>query len=226
VNWLVILAIIALAYVAYRRRERERGRALTALGAEIGLAFQRKRVVGPQQARLPLFKFSPKAVAKNILSGTAPAGEVLIFDYFCPTYGDSPTEPIEQTVAAFRFPGAQLPLFKLQDRTFLDKVPNWVRRLFGGRYREVTLDSSPDFSNRFLVLAKDVDAVRALFTPQMACVFVPIAGADWQVEASGEWLLAYRRLVLLEPKLELYREFIAQASTIASALAATKWERS
>jgi hypothetical protein len=45
-----------------------------------------------------------------------------------------------------------------------------------------------------------------------------IAETDWFVEASGEWLLAYRQLVLVEPKLELYREFLARASTIASAI--------
>jgi hypothetical protein len=52
----------------------------------------------------------------------------------------------------------------------------------------------------------------------VACV----AGPDWLVEVSGEWLLAYRRLVLLDPKLELYREFLAQASAIASAIAPKK----
>jgi len=222
VNFLVILTIIALAYVAYRRKERERGRALTTLGVEMGLVFQRKRVVGPQPARLPLFRFHPKAYAKNILSGTLTTGEVLIFDYFCPTFGDpaTPTEPIEQTVAAFRFSNAELPLFHLQTRTFMDNVPNWVRKLLGERYINVTLDSNPEFSRRFVLQArtKDVNAVRSLFTPEGARILETITETDWLVEASGEWLLAYRQLVLLEASLELYREFISRASTIAFAI--------
>lgn len=220
VNFLVILTIIAVAYVAYRRKEHERGRALTTLGVEMGLVFQRKGVVGPQAARLPLFKFHPRAHAKNILSGTLTTGEILIFDYFCPTFGDPPTEPIEQTVAAFRFSNAGLPLFHLETRTFLDKAPNWVRKLLGGRYEDVTFNSNPEFSRRFLLRAraKDVNAVRSLFTPEGIQFLVGIAETDWFVEASGEWLLAYRQLVLLEPKLELYREFVSLASTIASAI--------
>ena len=222
VNYLVIVTVIVVAYVVYRRSQGKRGRALTALGVEMGLVFQRKGVVGPQAARLPLFKFHRKAYAKNILSGTVTTGEVLIFDYFCPRFGDPdiPTEPIEQTVAAFRFTNAELPLFHLQTRTCMDNVPNWVRRLLGARYIEVTLDSNPEFSRRFVLQArtKDVDAVRSLFTPEGVRVLASIAETDWFVEASGEWLLTYRQQVLLEPKLELYREFISRASTIASAI--------
>jgi len=222
VNYLVIITIVVIAYVVYRRSEDKRGRALTALGVEMGLVFQRKGVVGPQAARLPLFKFHRKAYAKNILSGTVTTGEVLIFDYFCPTFGDPdiPTQPIEQTVAAFRFTNAELPLFHLQTRTFMDNVPNWFRKLLGARYIDVTLDSNPEFSRRFVLQArtKDVNAVRSLFTPEGARILETITESDWLVEASGEWLLAYRQLVLLEPKLELYREFVSRASTIASAI--------
>lgn len=177
-------------------------------------------MVGPQAARLPLFKFHRKAYAKNTLSGTLTAGEVLIFDYFCPTFTqDPPSEPIEHTVAAFRFPNAKLPLFHLRTRTFLDKVPNWIRKLLGERYEDVTLDSNPEFSRRFLLLAKDVNAVRSLFTPEGACFLETVSETDWLVEASAEWLLTYRQLVLLEPKRELYRDFITKASAIASAIA-------
>jgi hypothetical protein len=189
----------------------------------MGLQFQRRGVVGPQAARLPLFKFNRKAFAKNILSGTLTGRDVLIFDYFCPTFGTEPThsEPIQQTVAAFRFPSTELPLFHLEPQTPLDKVPNWVRRLLGSRYVAVTLDSAPEFSRRFLLRArpKDENAVRGLFTPEGIQFLEGIAETDWFVEASGEWLLAYRQLVLVEPKLELYREFLARASTIASAIA-------
>ena len=224
VNYLVILTIIAVACVAYRRKEHKRGRALTTLGVEMGLLFRRKGVVGPQAARLPLFKFHPKAHAKNILSGTLTTGEVLIFDYFCPTFGDPPTAPIEQTMAAFRFSNAELPLFRLQTRTFMDNVPNWVRRLLGERLINVTSDANPEFSRRFVLQArmKDVNAVRSLFTPEGLRVLASIAETDWFVEASGEWLLAFRELVLLEPKLEIYREFLSRASTIASAIAYRK----
>ena len=226
VNVLVILALIALAFIAYHRDERRRARPLTSIGAELGLRFQRRGMVGPQVARLPFFKFSPKAYAKNILSGTLTAGEVLIFDYLCPAFTqDSPTEPDQQTVAAFHFPNAELPLFHLQTRTLVDKVPNWVRKIrkhLGERLEDVTLDSPPDFSRRFLLQAKDVNAVRSLFTPEGARLLEIITETDWLVEGSGEWLLAYRQLVLLEPKLELYREFISRASTIAFAIAHRK----
>ena len=226
VNYLLIITIIIVAYVVYRRSEEKRGRALTALGVEMGLVFQRKGVVGPQAARLPLFKFHRKAYAKNILSGTVTTGEVLIFDYFCPTFGDPdiPTQPIEQTVAAFRFTNAELPLFHLQTRTFMDNVPNWVPRLLGSRCINVTLDANAEFSRRFVLQArtKDVNAVESLFTPEGVRVLVSIAETDWFVEASGDWLMAYRRLVLLEPKLEHYREFVSRASTIASAIVRRK----
>lgn len=221
VNALVILAFFALAFVVYRRDERRRARALAAIGTEMGLRFQRRGIVGPQAAKLPLFKFHPKAHAKNILSGTLNSSDVLIFDYFCPTFGQDPprSEPIQQTVAAFRFANVVLPLFLLQTRTFLDKVPECIRRLLGERYREVTLDSSPDFSRRFLLRAKDVSAVRNLFTPEAARLLDIIPETDWLAEASGEWLLAYRQSVLLEPRLELYREFISRVSRIASLVA-------
>lgn len=222
VNYLVILAFIGLAFIAYRRHQRRRARALTAIGAELGLRLQPRGVVGPQRARLPLFKFHRKAHAENILSGTVNGGEVLIFDYFCPTFAEEPSEPILQTVAAFRFPNAELPLFHLQTRTFLDKVPEWVRRLLGARYKDVILHSNPEFSRRFLLQAKDVNAVRSLFTPEGASFLETLAETDWFVEASGEWLLVYRRLVLLEPKPELYREFVTKASGIASAIAQPK----
>jgi len=219
---LAIVVFVVLAFFVYRRQERSHERLLTTIGAELGLQFQRRGVVGPQAARLPLFKFNRKAFAKNILSGTMTGREVLIFDYFCPTFGADPTpsEPIEQTVAAFRFPGTELPLFHLEPRTPLDKVPNWVRRLLGSRYLAVTLDSTPGFTERFLlrVRPKDENAVRSLFTPEGIQFLEGITETDWFVEASGEWLLAYRRLVLLEPRLELYREFVSRASAIASAI--------
>src|SRR5215472_7468945 len=158
---LVILVFLALAFFVYRRNERSHERTLTAIAAEMGLQFQRRGVVGPQAARLPLFKFHRKAFAKNILSGILTRREVLIFDYFCPTFGQdpAPSKPIEQTVAAFRFPGTKLPLFHLEPRTPLDNVPNWVRKLLGGRYQAVTLDLNSEFSRRFLLQARDVNAV-------------------------------------------------------------------
>ena len=106
----------------------------------------------------------------------------------------------------------------------MDNVPNWVPRLLGSRYINVTLDANPEFSRRFVLQArtKDVNAVQSLFTPEGLWVLASIAETDWFVEASGEWLLAFRQMVLLEPKLELYREFITKASTIASAIAQRK----
>ena len=103
----------------------------------------------------------------------------------------------------------------------MDNVPNWVPRLLGSRYVNVTLDANPEFSRRFVLQArtKDVNAVQSLFTPEGVRVLAGIAETDWFVEGSGEWLLAFRELVLLEPKLELYREFLSRASTIASAIA-------
>ena len=218
---LVILVFLALAYFVYRRNERSHERTLTAIAAEMGLQFQRRGVVGPQAARLPLFKFHRKAFAKNILSGILTGREVLIFDYFCPTFGQdpAPSEPIEQTVAAFRSPGTKLPLFHLEPRTPLDNVPNWVRKLLGGRYQAVTLDLNPEFSRRFLLQAKDVNAVRTLFTSEGTRFLASLPETDWFVEASGEWLMVYRGCILLEAKLELYREFGSKASAIASAIA-------
>ena len=224
VNALVILTVIVLAFVAYRRQERRRARALTAIAAGMGFQFQYKGVVGPQKARLPLFQADRKAFAKNILFGTAPEGEVLIFHYFCPSYQVQPTpgQPVEQSVAAFRFPGAELPALQIRGRTFLDKVPGWVQRLLGERYQEVTLDTNPDFRRRWVLLAKDVNAARTLLAPQAARLSAAMPVDDWHVEASGEWLLAYRPMVLLEPRAELYREFFAQASNIASAISRRK----
>ena len=222
VNALVILAFIALSFIVYRRDERRRARLLTAIGAEMGLRFQRRGVVGPQAAKLPLFKSHPKAYAKNILSGVLPAGEALIFDYFCPTWAPGPqqppNQPDQQTVAAFRFPNAELPLFRLQTREVLDRLPNWVRKLLGERYEDVTLDSNPEFSKRFLLQAKDVNVVRGLFTPEAACFLETLVETDWLVEASGKWMLVYRQLILLEAKGELYCDFINKASAIASAI--------
>lgn len=76
------------------------------------------------------------------------------------------------------------------------------------------LETSPEFSNRFLLTGKDAGGIRRLFsTTQVNFLLNANLRDKWRVEGAGPWLVFYQPQKRLLPK--AWAGFLEQASQLA-----------
>lgn len=180
----------------------------------IGKAQSSKEIHHSELRQLGLFQGVQHTTGKNGMSGQLGRGHALVFEYSYYTPG--PTEhstSATQTVAAFRFPGKELPAFEVSPEGIFQKMAS------GLGAQDVNFDGHPEFSKRFRLRCKDENAVRGFFGPGVLRAFEALdRGFDQIVEGAGDCVVVYRpgkRVGVGEIK-----AFIQDASAIASRLGA------
>jgi hypothetical protein len=101
----------------------------------------------------------------------------------------------------------KLPLFEMHAEGFLEM-------LFGTG--NIDFPSHPGFSTRWFVRGPDEQAVRALFQPRVLDAFSARPEA-WVVQGYGEWLVAYRPRVTMQPRADALRKFLDEGYSIFTA---------
>ena len=179
---------------ALRRRKRRR-LALAAAAQRLGLEFQAdaRSLAQAESRALHIFSQGRGRLYRNILNGKPEGTEGLVLcDYHYTTGDGKDARTLRQTVALLRCPNGALPRFELRPRDASQEVDP----RFG--YQDIGLESSPAFSQSYLLRGPDEAAVRSFFGADLRRHFAGHAG--WCVDGRGAWLAAYRHDRLVEPE--------------------------
>lgn len=224
VFWLVwggFLGFFILLIWAAARAKRKRREALEQFALESGFAFSAEadaaiaEELAPIQASVGMAAMGAARYA-NILRGSREGREVVIADR---SVGQGKSQSTT-TVIATKFETPLAP-FSLCTENFLMHV---VEK-FG--YKDIDLESAPEFSQRFFLHSDKPDEVRALFTSDVTAAFEQLPqDAFLCVQAGGNWLTVYRGARLTQP--DQLRGLVDMAGKIADALhrgqqAGVKW---
>lgn len=204
----VAAAIVVLALLWQRRRERERAEAMRHFARTRGFDYREK----PEKPALTthLFKRGSGRRARNRLSRTDAGGEVALFDWRFAEHHGNHSHVENQTVALFRRPGAAVPEFELRPENVLHKVAG----IFG--FKDIDFDNRPEFSSRFVLRGPDERAIRDHFGPALLAFLEKNPG--WCVETQGDAIVVYREGK--RPSMDDLPAFVDDATRIADALTA------
>ena len=205
----VLVGIIGLLKLRFERRRRE---TLALAAGQHGLSFDAAgEPLAPEEVKgFHLFSDGRARQTRNVMRGSSSGMEIVLFDYKYVTGSGKNQSVHQQTVAAFRLPGATLPGFDLRHENVLYKVA----ALFG--YRDINFTEHPEFSRRYLLRGTDQDAVRALFSPALVQFFENPIHVDrrWAVEGAGNLLLVYRPEKRISG--EALPQFLQDSTTVAA----------
>ena len=207
-TWLIPLAIVVivvLLVVMTRRRERERTEALQRVAETTGLAFQAKADLDAvrSQGDVHLFERGHSKRVMNLMTGRVDDQHVAVFDYRY-TVGSGKHQHTEtQTVVLLPAAKPSLPDLQMAPENPLIRIAE----VFG--YQDIDIDSSPEFSRRYIVKGTDEAAIRAALYPRATSYFGEHEG--WTIEARAGTIAIYR--ARRRAKAEDMRAFIADALT-------------
>ncbi len=206
----LVAAVLVLAIS--RRRERRRTEALSQAASQHGLSFEGESasLATAESGAIHLFNIGHHRQSRNVMRGTSGGMDLVLFDYRYVTGSGKSQSTHEQTVAAFRVPGANLPGFELRHETMVEKIAS----VFG--YQDIDFPDHAEFSRRYLLRGKDENAVRAAFSPALIDFFEQLAAGEkwWGVEGAGDSLVVFQPAKRAKP--EELTQFIQETTIVAS----------
>ena len=218
---LVLVACLVIGpgyYLATRGwPDGKRAERLTSLAPQMGMKALGKNLAIKDANLLAAPLFNEGKEGSRILS-VAMAGEesgmsALVGDYqyeYEDNEGDSHTN--SQTFAAYASARHKVPVLELQEKN----VGNFLSITGNTKERVVAFDEQPEFTKRFYLLSDDREGTRRVFTPDVRALLLGMdAKRDWQVQASGPWLIFFRDDTYV--KVEDYQRFVADTALVASA---------
>lgn len=221
IPWPVVALLLGsgavLLIVLYFDREREKRRledlvswaATRGFTIEAGSRAARETGLPPELLALPVFGRGRGQKVRNLIRGRGVEGTELIFDYRYTTQSGKHSATLEQTIAAFEFPGAELPGFELRPEGLFARIG----QAFGNP--DVDFDSSPEFSRHYQLRGRDPAAVRRLFERQALAHLAPTT--HWSVEGSGAWMIVFQDSRRQKP--DDLTPFLEQARAVARSIA-------
>jgi len=205
---LLFVVVFLVAFV--RRRERERTESLRRLAETTGLAFQPTPDVSVVRALgdVQLFDRGHSKRVRNLMTGPLDGQQVAVFDYRYTTGSGKNQHTHSQTVVLLPRAKMSLPDLQLAPENALLRIAE----VFG--YQDIDLESSPEFSKRYVVRGADEAAIRAALYPGAASHFAQHEG--WTVELKSGSVAIYRANRRAKP--EDMRMFIEDALAAARSL--------
>lgn len=208
-------AVLLVVLYFDRQRERRRTEDLVSWAAARGFTIEpgsraaREAGLPPELTALPVFARGRSQKTRNLIRGRGSEGAELIVDFRFTTQSGKHSATLEQTVAAFEFPGASLPAFELRPEGLFARIG----QAFGNP--DVDFDSSPEFSRHYQLRGPDPAAVRRLFERQAIARLAPTRG--WSVEGAGNWMLVFQDSRRQKP--DDLTPFLEQARSVARSIA-------
>jgi hypothetical protein len=207
---ITFVLLIVLFVVVTRRNERERTEALRRVAEMAGLAFEPKADIAAVRSLgdVQLFARGHSKQVTNLMTGRLGDQQVAVFDYRYTTGSGKSSRTDTQTVVLL--PSAQnfLPDLQMVPENPLSRL--WES--FG--YQDIDIESSPEFSRRYIVRGADEAAIRAALYPGATSYFAEHEG--WTVEVQSGTVGIYRGDN--RPKPDDMRTFIDEACAAARSL--------
>jgi hypothetical protein len=213
IAWLLGISLVLFAaFLVFftSRRERERTEALRRVAETAGLSFEPTADLDAVRALgdVQLFDRGHSRRVMNLMTGRFAGRQLTVFDYRYTTGGGKNQHTTTQTVVMLPSAKPSLPDLQMAPENPLYKVAE----MFG--YQDIDIDSSPEFSRRYVVKGADEAAIRAALYPSATSYFAEHEG--WTVEARSGTIAIYR--ASSRPKPDDFRMFMEEACTAARAL--------
>lgn len=213
IAWLLGITIVVffvLVIVVTRRKERERTETLRRVAETAGMAFEAKAELDAVRSlgNVQLFGRGHSKRVANMMTGRLGDQQVVVFDYWYTTGAGKNQRTQSQTVVLLPSAKRSLPDLQMAPENPLYRIAE----AFG--YQDIDIESSPEFSRRYVVRGPDEAAIRAALYPGATSYFADHEG--WTVEAQSGTVAIYR--ADRRPKPEEMRAFIEDASTAVRSL--------
>lgn len=210
--WILAVGVVlfVVLHLVKRRKERERSEALGRLAETVGLSFQPVADLDAVRSlgRVQLFERGHSKRVTNLMTGRMRDRQVAVFDYrYTVGYGKN-RRTSEQTVVVLPSAKRSLPDLQMAPENPLTRIAE----VFG--YQDIDIESSPEFSRRYIVRGANEEAIRLALYPGATTYFAAHEG--WTVETQSGNVGVYRANA--RPKPEEMREFIESALAAADAL--------
>jgi len=203
------LAVVGAVFYLTSLARQKRSAALAEVAARMGFTFEptvedaRLSSLGP----FHLFTRGHRRVGRNLMTGKADAGPVILLDYQYTVGGGKDSQTYQQTVAIFQ-EVTGLPDFTLAPEHLWHRIGS----LFG--YQDIDFEASEEFSKHYLLRGPDESAIRATFGAEALGFFAQSKG--WSVEAAGGAVAVYRGGKRAKP--DEYQPFLAETAAVRRAL--------
>lgn len=177
----ILLAIAAVFFMSRQRAKRRQE--LSQLASETGFVYQNEpdQSLQAELSEIRLASGFPeqRATYRNILSGVRGGGTAVISDRTVGSGKSSSTT----TIIGFKFT-TPLADFMACRENLLWKLADKLG------YKDIDIDSAPEFSQRYFLHGKEDAAVRRLFTPDVIQAFEQLPSeTHLTVNGSGKWLI-------------------------------------
>jgi carbonic anhydrase len=205
-----VFVLFVVLVIVTSRMERNRTEALRRVAETAGLAFEPKgnlealRLLGDVQ----LFGRGHSRRVANLMTGRLDDQQVAVFDYWYTTGSGKSQHTAAQTVVLLPSAKNFLPDLQMAPENPITRIAE----AFG--YQDIDIDSSPEFSRRYIVRGADETAIRAALHPGATSYFAEHEG--WTVEVQSGTVGIYRNDS--RPKAVDMRTFIEDARAAARSL--------
>jgi hypothetical protein len=205
-----LFVLIIVVVIVSWRQERERTEALRAVAATAGLGFEPKADIAKVRSLgdVQLFARGHSKGVTNLMTGRLGDQQVAVFDYQYTIGSGKAKHTTMQTVVLLPSAKPSLPDLQMAPENPLTRLAE----AFG--YQDIDIESSPEFSRRYLVRGPDQAAIRAALYPGATSYFSEHEG--WSVEAQSGTVGIYRNDS--RPKPADMRMFIEEACAAARSL--------
>lgn len=202
---LALVLFMAVVLVVVWRKERARTEALKQVAETAGLLFQPEGDVAALRALgdVQLFDRGHSKRVTNLMTGRVGDDHLAVFDYQYTTGSGKNKNTTSQTVVLLPSAKPSLPDLQMAPENPLNRLAE----AFG--FQDIDIDSSPEFSRRYLVRGADEAAIRAALYPRATSYFADHQG--WTIEAKSGSLAVYR--AGRRPKAEDLRTFVEEVRT-------------
>ena len=158
--WVLGFTVVLFAVVVVivsRRRERERTEAVRRVAETAGLAFQPEADLAAVRSMgdVQLFTRGHSKRVTNLMTGRLGDQQVAVFDYRYTIGSGKSQHTSTQTVVVLPSAQRSLPDLQMAPENPLYKIAE----VFG--YQDIDIESSPEFSRRYIVKGADEAAIRA-----------------------------------------------------------------
>ena len=175
------MAAGAVGYGLSLWTERKRRETLRKMALERGLEFVEECGSPPSARGIPMLTRGHSWSYRNLMRGDWNGSPFEAFDYQYTVGSGKNRRTYLQTVAVFRSPRGEYPVFELRQEYLGDKL----LALFG--MEDIDFEENTTFSRKYHLSGKDAQAVRMLFTPNVQAFFAERPG--WDVTGGGQWIL-------------------------------------
>jgi hypothetical protein len=212
IAWLLGIIVVSFVVVnlVSRRKERERTEALRRVAETAGLAFEPTADLAAVRAlgEVQLFARGHSKRVTNLMTGRLGDRQGAVFDYRYTVGSGKSQHTTLQTVVVLPSANGSLPDLQMAPENPVSRIAE----AFG--YQDIDIESSPEFSRRYIVRGADEAAIRAALYPGAAAYFADHEG--WTVEARSGTVGIYR--ADRRPAPEEMTTFIAEACAAARSL--------